>query len=140
MTLTGLGFLALLVAVAAGLVAATMPLWNRWPRPLRRAAARGHGIVVSWTLPGARSKISRTGMVYLPAAYFDAHRVSGGGGVPRLRRLAAVLVPRATWQHAEAPALDWIGEHLGAPVAPASPEPGAVTLPPLTAPGPTPSP
>jgi enterochelin esterase-like enzyme len=387
MTLTGLGFLALLVAVAAGLVAATMLLWNRWPRPLRlplrlvslvtlmamavvvagdqvnrmydfyetfsdlvgaqpavaervveppraavlpaavqqqgrRAAARGHGIVVSWTLPGPRSKISRPGMVYLPAAYFDAHHpttafpvveafhgytgspqswfhalglatvldteIAAGrmppviavvpkdygthddecenvkhgdqdetylaedvpadvtasfraltapadwagigfsmGGfcavnlalhhperygsaaslsgyfhattdrftgnlyrgdkalqaynspvtfaathrqtvalyafgtnrdaatrreVEALRRvyrtpglLTAVLESAgshtaATWQHAEAPALDWIGDHLGAPVAPASPEPGAVTLPPLTAPGPTSSP
>src|SRR2546423_2004905 len=35
MTLTGVGFLALLVAVAAVLIAVTMVLWNRWPRLLR---------------------------------------------------------------------------------------------------------
>lgn len=136
MSLTGVGFLVLLVAVAVVLVAATMLLWNRWPWPLRvplrlvgllalmgmsvliagdqanrmydfyetfgdlvgtppavakrvveprhdvvlpaalrregeRAAAKGHGIVVSWTLPGPKSRITRPGMVYLPAAYFD---------------------------------------------------------------------
>jgi enterochelin esterase-like enzyme len=387
MTLTGVGFLALLVAVAAGLIAATMVLWNRWPRllklPLRllslvvlmavavlvagdqvnrmydfyetfgdlvgaqpavakrvreprhdvvlpaaiqqegeRAAARGKGIVVSWTLAGPHSRITRPGMVYLPAAYFDAshpttafqvveafHGYTGSpqswfhalglasvldteiaaGRVPPviavvpkdygshddecenvkhgdqdetylaedvpadimasfraltapgdwsgigfsmggfcavnlalhhperygsavslsgyfhastdrftgnlykgdkalqaynspvtfaathrqtvalyafgtnrdvetkrevedLRRvyrtpglLTAVIESAgshtaATWQHAEGPALDWMGEHLGAPVAPASPEPGAVTLPPLPASNPTPSP
>jgi S-formylglutathione hydrolase FrmB len=136
MTLTSLAFLIVLAAVAAVLVAATMLLWNRWPRLLRAplrllslllvmgmavvvaadeanrmydlyesfgdlvgtapamarasagthrnvvlpasvehqgetAAARGHGIVVNWPLPGPKSGINREGMVYLPAAYFD---------------------------------------------------------------------
>src|SRR5207245_1545268 len=35
MTLTSLGFLIVLAAVAAVWVAATMLLWNRWPRLLR---------------------------------------------------------------------------------------------------------
>jgi enterochelin esterase-like enzyme len=34
------------------------------------AAARGHGIVIPWTFAGARSGVSRPGLVYLPAAYF----------------------------------------------------------------------
>ena len=35
------------------------------------AAARGHGTVISWTFPGPESGITRPGLVYLPAAYFQ---------------------------------------------------------------------
>jgi hypothetical protein len=35
------------------------------------AARRGHGIVIPWTFTGGRSGVSRPGLVYLPAAYFQ---------------------------------------------------------------------
>jgi S-formylglutathione hydrolase FrmB len=125
MTLIGLPFLVLLIAVAAALVAATMLLWNRWPRwwafPMRLlslllvmasgvvvvadavnrsygfysslddllgrtpvqviAAARAvpdldvaaseKGRIVQIRLSGARAGVTREGLVYLPAAYFQ---------------------------------------------------------------------
>ncbi|TQS46088.1 alpha/beta hydrolase [Cryptosporangium phraense] len=37
-------------------------------------AARGHGSIVPWTIPGPKSGITRNGLVYLPAAYFDRAR------------------------------------------------------------------
>ncbi|WP_035855611.1 alpha/beta hydrolase [Cryptosporangium arvum] len=40
----------------------------------RAAAAHGHGIMIPWAMPGARSRINRSGYVYLPAAYFDRAR------------------------------------------------------------------
>lgn len=40
----------------------------------RRAAVRGHGIILPWQLAGPRSGISRRGLLYLPAAYFDRGR------------------------------------------------------------------
>jgi enterochelin esterase-like enzyme len=35
------------------------------------AAGQGHGSIVSWTFPGPKSGITREGLVYLPAAYFE---------------------------------------------------------------------
>lgn len=40
----------------------------------RAAAARGRGVVQTWRLAGARSGVTRAGLVYLPAAYFDPRR------------------------------------------------------------------
>ncbi|MFI5960211.1 alpha/beta hydrolase [Cryptosporangium sp. NPDC051539] len=40
----------------------------------RAAAAKGHGIIIPWSMPGPRSGINRSGYVYLPAAYFAANR------------------------------------------------------------------
>jgi enterochelin esterase-like enzyme len=125
MTLTGLPFLFLLIAVATTLMAVAMLLWNRWPRwwayPMRllcllsvmtagavlaadvvnrtygfysslddllgrvpanvgiiagpvhglRVAESAEGRVIRVRLGGARARVSRDALVYLPAAYFQ---------------------------------------------------------------------
>ncbi|MFI5956327.1 alpha/beta hydrolase [Cryptosporangium sp. NPDC051539] len=37
-------------------------------------AAHGHGSIVPWTMPGPKAGLTRDGLVYLPAAYFDRAR------------------------------------------------------------------
>jgi enterochelin esterase-like enzyme len=62
------------------------------------AAAHGHGTLVKWMFPGARSGIIRTGLVYLPAAYFDKAKPGQRFGVIEL--LHGYAGSPGNWSHA----------------------------------------